>query len=464
MELRLLVWLGAAPNATPWFALALTYLVHSFVWATAVALLVRARTLSSATRHLYWKMALLGPLLTALVAIAVDGGSKHTLGGTYVQDVAMPSFVTLSGTARRSAAAQPGPGALAPATMPSTSTAQGKLILEFGFWAAALGLLRFLGSALLLKQSLKGRTRVTDRRLLRRFEHLRARMALPSVFMTESAEVRCPLVIGRREICVPSTLLSGLSDAEVDTVLAHELAHVERADGVWFPIVGALQSVLWVHPLNHWLAASFRDSAELACDDRAVELTSDPLGLARALVQVAASASFARRLAMIPTMTRSRSALLPRVKRLTCGSAATDRRARECGRPQAIATLTLLAFGLGAFSVQVAQAHPTPHEAQPKARTPDAAAAAPLQPDALEQGARMAELAQREQGVLAELEAAKPHSGATSEGSTDSANVRVLELSQELRHLRGTQAWLEERFVSEWSAWEKNSLSQNAIR
>jgi beta-lactamase regulating signal transducer with metallopeptidase domain len=462
VELRLLLWLGAEPGtATVWFALILTYLTHSIVSATAIAVLVRAGAVSSATRHLYWKMALIGPLLTASLAVAVEDGHSHLRGVAYVRDVTVPSFEMFSASSitfganalARVSAVEPRSGA--------ASWVQSPVVLDLGMCAAMLGLIRFVGSALLLAHRLRSRARVTEPELLRRLDRLRSRMGLRGVLLSESSEVRSPLVLGRREICLPCPLPPALSDAELDTVLAHELAHVERADGVWFLIAGAVQSALWLNPLNHFLATYFRDSAELACDDRAVEVTRDPLGLARALVQVATSAWPKPGFAGVPTMGRSKSAILPRVRRLTCRSATEAERTHGCGRIQAIAALTLLACLLGMLSVQIARANPKPSPAIRKApslhvRTAALASA----PDPSEQSARMAELAIREQRILAELEAAQRGAAATLEGSP--ASVRVLELSQELRHVRANQAWLEERFVADWEAWQKAAPSRRA--
>ena len=463
MELRLLLWPGAEPGtAATWFALTLTYLTHSVIWATAIALLVRAAALSSATRHLYWKMALIGPLLTTLLAVAVDDGRVHRLHAPYVRDVTVPSFATVpapetyAGRSTRPHATEVEPRPAA------AFCVQSPLVLEVGLYAAAVGMLRFVGSALLLAHRLRRRTRATDPDLLARLGRLCSRMGLRGVALSESAEVCSPLVLGRREICMPCPLPAGLSDAELDTVLAHELAHVERADGVWFLIVGAVQSVLWLNPLNHFLASSFRESAELACDDRAVELTRDPLGLARALVQVAASASFKQRFVNVPTIGRSKSAILPRVRRLTSRLAAEDGRARLCGRSQAIVTLALLACVLGTLSVQIARANPKPPAALPKAPSPQRAASASDSFDASEQIARMAELATREQNILAELRAAQRQAGAVPEGAPES--VRMLELSQELRHVRANQAWLEAQLVSDWNTSQKSVRSRSAAR
>ena len=466
MELRLLLWLRAnSDSGMPWFSLAFTYLLHSIVWASAVTLLVQIRVLSSATRHLYWKVALIGPLFTALVAFAIDAGAWHTRGPAYVRSVAVPSFTMPSGSEPSSVSK---PAAQASEAAPGLVAALGvraQVVVQVGLASAGVGLLRFVASLLLFRHRLRHRTRVTDGRLLERLQRLCTKMSLRTVFLSESPSIASPLVIGRHEICIPSAVFADLSQAELDTVFAHELAHVERADGLWFPIAGAVQSVLWLHPLNHLLAFYFRDSAELACDDRAVELTHDPLCLARALVQVAASASFARRSALVPAMLRSRSALLLRVRRLTCGSAAKDVQARECGRIQAIAPLTLLGCLLGALSVQVAQAQPRQSKTRPKMQwAPVVDTLAPLPPDAAEASARMAELATREQRLLAQLATVPSHPQAASESSAASVRVLELELSQELRHVRATQTWLEARIVSDWAAFEKKTAPPSASR
>ena len=132
---------------------------------------------------------------------------------------------------------------------------------------------------------------------------------------------------------------------------------------------------------------------------------------------------------------------------------------------QAIATVTLLGCLLGALSVQVAQAQPTQSKTRP--RTPSTRGVdtlAPSPPDAAQASARMAELATREQRLLAQLATVPSHPQAASESSAASVRVLELELSQELRHVRATQTWLEARIVSDWAAFEKKTAPPSASR
>jgi beta-lactamase regulating signal transducer with metallopeptidase domain len=323
-----------------------------------------------------------------------------------------------------------------------------------GLLSMGVGLLRFGVAAYLLQRKLRGRVVVTDPRLLRRFARLRTRMGVGSVRLTESDTLASPLVIGRREVCVPRRLVSELADAEMDAVLAHELAHVERKDGLWFPLVAAVQSALWLQPLNHLVSSYVRHSAELACDDRAVELTGSPLGLARALVHVAERAVQARQM-FVPMMVRHPSALLPRVRRLTETSARLRPKARAQGRWRTRLKLLAVGAGLATLSVRVSGARVKSPDSG--ARTIESGAVIPAasQPDIAAQSTRMAELATLEQALVAELASTEATPKARTAGTADQA--RVLELSQELRHVRGTQAWLEERFVAEWAAFEARS-------
>ena len=453
MELRLLVWLGGESSAVAFgLALALTYVVHSMIWVAAAALLVRIRALSSATRHLHWKMALFGPLLSALLAVAISGTLERSpTASGYVHELKLAAPLAaapvdaLAAASVRAAASAPG----------STPRVRGRGVLTFVLAAAAFGCLRFLGSAFLIRRRLRGRTKVTDVRLLGRLDQMRERMGVQGISLSESCQVDSPLVLGATEICIPRTLHQALTNAELDAVLAHELAHVERRDGVWFPLAGAVQCIFWFYPLNAWVTARFRESAELSCDDRAVELTCNPLALARALVQVAASASLGRRLSMVPAMSRSKSGLLPRLRRLTVARASRDEEPSRRSGPWATGALLTLAAALASLNIQVAAAHPGRRPLPAAAASSRFAGGAPATPppDSAEQSRRMSKLMRREQMLSTQLEAARRLPDEMQEGAAET--VHTLELSQELRHVRAAEGFLETRFADECAAWDE---------
>jgi hypothetical protein len=272
------------------------------------------------------------------------------------------------------------------------------------------------------------RRRVGDARLLARLRRLAEPLGLGlgEVRLTESANIDCPLVLGVREICIPLATLAALDDAEVDAVLAHELAHIERRDALWFPLFGVVQAALWFHPVTRWVSAQARQTAELACDERCLELTGEPLALARALTHIAASALGAQPAVALPTMTRPRSNLVARVARLTSDAPGARSHFGWRSRTGLVGSLGAVALFSLASSVRVAEAEPAPASAPP-AR--------------VELGAQMAQLAGRAQRL--EAERASLSISSPSRLTGEDPSTRLLEVEQELRHVRQMQAFLE---------------------
>lgn len=96
------------------------------------------------------------------------------------------------------------------------------------------------------------------------------------------------LLVGvfRPVILFPVGLLNGLTAAEVEAVLRHELTHLHRRDPWWNAVQQLLTAVFFYHPLVYWLSARLDREREFACDD-AVAQTTDRQTYARALLRVA---------------------------------------------------------------------------------------------------------------------------------------------------------------------------------
>jgi len=430
--------------ASPGLALLFTYLLHGAIWAAAAWGMVRLCSFSYATRNLLWRLALVGPVVTTLLTMIWPWNAVQVSHfPVQLPQIAARPVADALGFAARTVASR---GWFAAGVGAFTANLLG---LACGA-GALLGLSRFAVSLLLLRKDLSGRRPVTDSRLLGRLDRLRAPMGLPAVSLTESARIAGPLVIGRAEVCLPVGTLFKLSDAQLDTVLVHELAHLERRDGLWFPLVGLVQSVLWMQPFNHLVSSRFRSSAELACDDRAVELTEDPLGLAAALTEVAASASLGRRRVAVPAMAESAHVLLERVRRLVApwSLPARDPASRRWRAVGLLTAMGLVTVGLSVRLAATSSAAVAPGE-EATARPGRSAA-----PDATAAGRELDELLLREQQLTGELARLQR----TPEGGRPGppASVRALELEQDLNHVRGTQAWVEARFVEEARTWEQS--------
>ena len=107
-----------------------------------------------------------------------------------------------------------------------------------------------------------------------------------AVRIFESTRVRVPVVVGylRPMILLPVSLVSQLPVAQLEAILAHELAHVRRHDYVvnlWQTLV---ETALFYHPAVWWLSHRIRCERENCCDDIAVAVLDNRVEYGRALL------------------------------------------------------------------------------------------------------------------------------------------------------------------------------------
>jgi beta-lactamase regulating signal transducer with metallopeptidase domain len=148
---------------------------------------------------------------------------------------------------------------------------------------------------------------------------LRQRMgSARAVGLFESALVRTPLTIGwlKPVILLPLGLVNRLSPAEVEAVLAHELAHIARRDWIFNLLQAFIESLFYYHPAVWWMSKVVRRERENCCDDTALAATGNPLAFARALVQVQELATPAAPALALAWSGKRRRPLLERVRRI----------------------------------------------------------------------------------------------------------------------------------------------------
>src|SRR5947209_5742998 len=105
-----------------------------------------------------------------------------------------------------------------------------------------------------------------------------------SVRLLATDRVDSPSVIGwlRPAILAPVGVLCGLAPEQVEALLAHELAHVQRHDYLVNILQGIAESLLFYHPAVWWISSQVRAEREHCCDDLAVAAGGDLLVDARA--------------------------------------------------------------------------------------------------------------------------------------------------------------------------------------
>ncbi|HVC93414.1 MAG TPA: M56 family metallopeptidase [Pirellulales bacterium] len=113
----------------------------------------------------------------------------------------------------------------------------------------------------------------------------RLRVSRP-VRVLESAAAEVPAVVGwlRPYLLLPASAMTGLTTAELEAVLAHELAHVRRHDYLVNVVQIVIETLLFYHPAVWWLSGHIRREREHCCDDWAVQVCGNRVTYARALV------------------------------------------------------------------------------------------------------------------------------------------------------------------------------------
>jgi len=102
-------------------------------------------------------------------------------------------------------------------------------------------------------------------------------------------QVTVPTVVGvfKPMILLPLTIASGLSVEQIESVLAHELAHLRRCDHLVNLCQRIIESFLFVHPAVWWVSRRIRDEREHCCDDLVVASGALPLDYVHSLLRVA---------------------------------------------------------------------------------------------------------------------------------------------------------------------------------
>jgi len=114
---------------------------------------------------------------------------------------------------------------------------------------------------------------------------------LPKVVAVDVDHSFVPFTIGWRRpaVVLPRKLLDSelLSDSHLESVLAHEFAHIKRRDYLLNWVFSVAHSLLFFNPLTKRVILRAYEAAEEACDALAVRTTSKPKALVDALMRIA---------------------------------------------------------------------------------------------------------------------------------------------------------------------------------
>lgn len=114
----------------------------------------------------------------------------------------------------------------------------------------------------------------------------RCKAPLPRIAITPHLEpVALTCGVRHPTIIISQGMLRQFSQAELEAVLTHELAHVVRRDNLWNWLIALLRDTLFFFPTSHLAWRQIVIFQEKACDDLTIRWTGRPLDLARSLVK-----------------------------------------------------------------------------------------------------------------------------------------------------------------------------------
>jgi bla regulator protein BlaR1 len=250
--------------------------------------------------HFLWQGALLGLLYAVVRPLFPGVAARYRLGmGVLLAMLACPP-VTL---------AYVWPGAVVPANgaalaLPSVSIAAGAAApgitsATLEAWLPWLVAVWFVGVSVIALRAFAH---------WRRLSWLLRNASIPLADCTEVLEKLCrrfgisrrirllgsmaidtPMLIGwlRPVILLPLSMLSGFTPQQIELIIAHELGHVRRWDYLANLLQVVIETVLFYHPVVHWVSRDVRDARESCCEDLVLALADgSPVVYASALAEL----------------------------------------------------------------------------------------------------------------------------------------------------------------------------------
>ena len=137
-----------------------------------------------------------------------------------------------------------------------------------------------------------------------------------SIQIYESVKARVPMVIGHIKpvILLPAGMLTGLSPAQIEAILLHELSHIKRHDYLINILQSVVEILFFYNPATWWLSNMIRKEREHSCDDVALTRGVNKIEFAKALAKMQELNITQNNIAM--TFANNKNQLMERVKRI----------------------------------------------------------------------------------------------------------------------------------------------------
>ncbi len=167
-----------------------------------------------------------------------------------------------------------------------------------------------------------------------------------NIELLESKLVSIPVTIGQLKpiILMPIGTLTGIPSSQLEAILAHEIAHIRRADYLINIFQSVIEVLFFFNPSVWWISGIIRDERENICDDLAVEVCGESLTLVKALVTVSELNYTNKNLVMAALGNKNK--LYRRINRMTGGNKLKS----SANKLFAVSFVMIAVISLGFFS------------------------------------------------------------------------------------------------------------------
>jgi beta-lactamase regulating signal transducer with metallopeptidase domain len=263
-------------------------------------------TLGWTLLHFLWQGAGLAALFAVAAAVCRSASARYALAVsalvlmlvspvvtfTWLRAQANPAVrtgaegaLTWAGTPTQNATALS--GSRAPVLESGTQQPMTMLwLVEAWFLGVLLLSLRTAGGLILIERMRSKEIKRVGEELYARCLALQRRMGIERFIQyCECHRLDAPAVLGwfRPVVLLPVRALTGLTQEQIEAVIAHELAHIRRLDCFVNLFQIATETLLFYHPAVWWVSQRIRAERENCCDDEAIAVCGDAVNYARAL-------------------------------------------------------------------------------------------------------------------------------------------------------------------------------------
>ena len=279
--------------------------------AIAALIVWRIPQRHAATRYAVWFVALTALVATPIASLWHAGAAIASLPVPMEHTASAPSLVTAK-----------------------AASVSGTWLLYFWFAGAAVGLTRLA---------------LSHAHITHIVRHAEATPELgPNVVASTGIDFPIAAGIVTPLIVLPAHLVATLERSELDDIVRHERAHIERRDILGNFVQRVIEALLFFNPWAYFIGWRLIHEREAACDDRAVHATGEPDRYASCLARLAQRPRRARAPLLTPSAIGSRRMLVQRIARLLNGKAS------ELKANYVVLAASVLAFAVLAALLQTA--------------------------------------------------------------------------------------------------------------